>query len=150
MTFENAYEKFFEELGSSRKMVLSTSLDSRVSSRMMSIIILDKILYFQTDITSRKYSQLKGNAYVALCTDNIQIEGRCRELGHPLKYPDFSDAYQKCFSNSYARYTGLKNERLFSITPVFIERWKYIDGEPFIEKFDVQNQRYRIALYISD
>lgn len=50
--------------------------------------MIEEKLYFQTDNTFKKYNQLKGNNKVALCIDNIQIEGECTELGHPLENID--------------------------------------------------------------
>lgn len=150
MDFQDAYAKFYEEFGTGKKMVLSTSLDDIVTSRTMSIVNLNEKLYFQTDRTLRKYSQLKGNANVALCIDNIQIEGCCKEVGNPLENKAFSKAYKKHFSSSYMRYTSLKNERLFEVTPTFIERWLYIEGVPYIETFDVPNKRHRLTQYFGE
>lgn len=145
--FEEKYFKFWQEFGESKKMVLSTALNDVVTSRMMSMIVLDKELYFQTDRTFRKYSQLKGNPNVSLCIDNIQIEGYCEEIGKPSEYLEFSDAYKKCFPSSYLRYTALESERLFVVKPTFIERWLYIDQKPYIEILDVSNKQYSLKLY---
>lgn len=148
MEFREMYEKFWKELGLNKKMVVSSSFENIVTSRTMSIIILNENFYFQTDKTLRKYSQLKGNCNVALCTDNIQIEGICSELGHPNVNTEFCEAYKKYFPNFYNRYSSLKNERLFHVTPTFIERWKYIDEIPYIETFDIINKKYMLEQYI--
>lgn len=147
MDFWQAYEAFYQELGKSRKMVLSTSLDDVVTSRTMSVIVLDQKLYFQTDRTFRKYRQLKGNANVSLCADDIQVEGYCEETGHPLENRAFCDAYQTWFPASYSRYTSLENERLFAVMPTMIQRWRYKEGVPYIECFDVKNERYSCKRY---
>lgn len=94
MEFITAYENFYKELGESKKMVLSTSLNDVVTSRMMSIVILNKKIYFQTDRTFRKYNQLLENPKVSLCIDNIQIEGYCKEVGIPSNNVEFVDAYK--------------------------------------------------------
>lgn len=148
MEFGEAYKRLWTELGVSRKMVLSSSFENIVTSRTMSIIILEERFYFQTDKMSRKYSQLKGNCNAALCIENIQIQGLCRELGHPNDNIEFRDAYKKYFPSAYNRYTSLENERLFQISPTFIERWHYMDGVPFIEKFDIANRKYVLEQYI--
>lgn len=140
--FEEEYIKFWQEFGISKKMVLSTALNDYVTSRMMSIINLNNKLYFQTDNTFRKYNQLKRNPHVALCIDNIQIEGLCNEVGTPIENEDFCNAYRDCFTNSFNRYTLLKNERLFAVTPTFIERWVYINGTPYVQIFDIENREY--------
>lgn len=72
-TFKDKYNKFLIEYGKARKMVLSTSENDMVTSRMMNIIQIDGLFYFQTDKELRKYNQLINNPKVALCIDNIQI-----------------------------------------------------------------------------
>ncbi len=145
--FSKKYDAFLSDLGKSRKMVLSTAENNVVSSRMMSVVQIDGSLYFQTDITLRKYSQLIRNRNVALCIDNIQIEGIAEEIGHPLDCPAFCERFKECFRGSYDAYTSLRNERLFRITPIFVQRWLYIDGIPHIETFHVADERYEIAEY---
>ena len=148
MNFAGAYENFYKELGESKKMVLSTSSKDVVTSRMMSIVVINKKLYFQTDRTFRKYNQLKENPRVSLCIDNIQIEGYCEEAGAPLDNEEFVNAYKKCFFNSYTRYSSLQNECLFTVIPTFVERWLYIDGIPYMEILDIENNQYKLSRYI--
>ncbi len=145
--FHDKYQVFLSDFGNGRTMVLSTSEKDIVSSRMMSVIQIEGIFYFQTDATFKKYRQLLSNPNVALCIDNIQIEGVCEELGHPLQNMSFCECFKKCFKGSYDAYTSLKNERLFSVKPSFIERWIYDNGIPNIETFDVNTQTYEIHKY---
>lgn len=147
MTFAQKYAKFLHEFGDGRAMVLSTSLNDEVTSRMMSIVHIDAKFYFQTDKTFRKYSQLILNPKAALCIDNIQIEGSCKELGYPLDNIDFCKSYEKCFPSSYKRYTALKNERLFELTPAFVKRWIYIEGIPYTEVFEIAQKSYKLEQY---
>lgn len=148
MEFSEAYEKFWTEIGANKKMVLSSCQGDAVSSRTMSVIILNEKFYFQTDRTSRKYRQLKGNCNVALCVDNIQVEGICVELGHPHVSKEFCAAYRKYFPGSYGRYSSLENERLFHVLPAFVERWIYVAGVPYMETFDIINKQYALERYI--
>lgn len=145
--FEEKYSDFLSEFGKGRKMVLSTSADGIVSSRMMSVVQQDGIFYFQTDTALRKYLQLVKNNNAALCIDNIQIEGRAEEEGHPLKHEVFSKLFSECFRGSFDAYSSLENERVFAVTPVFIQRWIYNDGKPYIERFFVSEKRYTMEEY---
>lgn len=148
MSFAEEYSSLWKSLGESKIMVLSTSLNNVVTSRPMSIIILDNNkLYFQTDRTFRKYEQLKGNPVVALCVENIQIEGQCKEVGVPSDNTEFCNAYKKHFTSSFNRYSSLENERLFMVQPTFIERWRYINNLPYMETFDVQNNKHILQQY---
>ena len=145
--FEERIEEFFSDFGKGRKMVLSTSENDRVSSRMMSVVQINGKFWFQTDKKLKKYHQLSINQNVALCIDNIQIEGICEELGHPLDNPVFCSVFQECFKGSFDAYTSLKNERLFVVKPVYIERWIYKNGSPYIESFCFENNQYRFEKY---
>lgn len=129
-------------------MVLSTSENDKVSSRTMSIVQIGGELYFQTDRTMKKYNQIIKNNNVALCIDNIQIEGKVTEAGHPLDNAVFCDVFQECFKGSYDAYSALNNERLFIVTPLYIERWIYVDGVPYIENFDMNTQQYDFDRYL--
>ena len=149
-TFSVQYNAFLSEFGKGRKMVLSTSLDDKVTSRMMSVVQQNGIFYFQTDKHSRKYDQLIRNENVALCIDNIQIEGICKEMGYPLENPDFCTQYKECFLGSFERYSSLSNEVLFAVTPLYLERWIYKDGNPFVESFDIAKRVYYICEYYGE
>lgn len=145
--FIDRYHDFLREFGSGKTMVLSSSEKDKVTSRMMSIVQWDGVFYFQTDKTFRKYHQLRNNPQVALCIDNIQIEGICEEIGHPMECSSFCNLYQECFSSSFKRYSSLKNERLFAVRPTYIERWLYKEGIPFMETFDMDAQIYNLSQY---
>ncbi len=146
--FSDKVEAFISDFGKGRKMVLSTSEKNKVSLRMMSIVQIDGMFYFQTDINMKKYYQITLNSNVALCIDNIQIEGICKEIGRPLKNTPFCDVFRECFKGSYDAYSSLKNERLFSVKPLYIERWIYQDGVPYIETFDMNTQQYKFDKYL--
>lgn len=148
--FTDRLKDFFMEFGQGRKMVLSTSEADQVSSRMMSIVLLDGSFYFQTDLRMKKYHQIKANHNVALCIDNIQIQGICEEIGKPLKHKEFCNAFREYFQHAYDTYTSLENERLFEVKPVYIERWVYIDGLPYMEIFDIEHQQYHLDPYTGE
>lgn len=148
--YDEASSSFWNSFGNGRHMVLSTAFCDRVSSRMMSVVNIDGCLYFQTFRTSRKYEQLKKNAHVALCCDNIQIEGSAEESGHPLDNLAFCTAFREKYPSSYDYYTSLECEVLYRVRVSRIERWVYKDGRQFLEVFDperrihtVEEQEYR-------
>lgn len=148
--FADKYNSFISDFGKGRTMVLSTSADNVVSSRMMSVVQIDGLFYFQTDVNFKKYSQLMSNSNVALCIDNIQIEGISTEIGHPRENLLFCERFKECFRGSYDAYTGLRNERLFVVKPTYVERWIYKEKVPYIETFDVKAEVYKIIEYIGE
>ena len=140
--FAEKYNELLSGFGKGRTMVLSTSAGGLVSSRMMSIVQQDGIFYFQTDKTMRKYHQIMENHNVALCMDNIQIEGVAEEMGKPLDHKIFSKLFSQQHKGSFDAYSSLENERVFEVRPVFVQRWLYIGTVPYIERFYVEEKRY--------
>ena len=53
-TFQEKLSGFLSEFGRGRKMVLSTTENGRVSSRMMSVVRIGGEFYFQTELSMRK------------------------------------------------------------------------------------------------
>ncbi|MBR5287112.1 MAG: pyridoxamine 5'-phosphate oxidase family protein [Clostridia bacterium] len=147
MTIEMAYSRFLDEFGPGKAMVLSTAVDGQVSSRTMSVVLLNGAFYFQTDCTLRKYRQLVDNPRAALCAGNVSLEGICEEIGAPAACPAFCTAYSECFPGSFERYSGLNNERVFRFVPTRLERWLYIDAEPYMEVFDFAKNTYDLSAY---
>lgn len=148
--FDKQCAILFEQIGKHKKMVLSTSLKDYVTSRMMSVVITDNLFYFQTDKNFRKYGQLQGNNKASLCIENIQVEGICKEIGHPLDNPVFNDLFKEGFRGSYDRYSALIDERLFELKPAYIQRWIYVDNEPFIEIYDFGKKLYELKPYTAE
>ncbi len=145
--FAAARDALYAELGTHRTMVLSTSLNGHVTSRMMSVVLLDGVFYFQTDRSFRKCEQLAGNHTAALCAENVKIEGACRKLGRPLEHPAFCESYKRHFRASFDRYSHLADERLYALKPSYAKKWVYEDGEPFVETWDFAREEYAKTAY---
>ena len=137
----NKYNNIFQQIGDHAKIVLATSHQDKVTARKMSFLIMNGIFYFQTDKTFRKYQDIQDNENVALCLDNIQIEGICKEIGHPLDHQDFCKYFQKYFFSSFQSYSHLENERLFMVEPTFISIRRNV-----LKK--IINNIYEMALFL--
>lgn len=114
---------------------------------MMSVIIFEGEFYFQTDKNFRKYNQIKNNPNVALCCDNISVEGVCTEIGKPLDNNKFIELYDKHYNYSFQQYSSLNNERLFKVTPTYILMWTYENSKPYIEILDFISKEYSKTFY---
>ncbi len=145
--YRSKLEDVYAQIGDHAKIVLATSNQDKVSARMLSFIIEDGLFYFQTDSHLRKYNDLKHNHNVALCTNNIQIEGTCIELGHPLEHIKFIEKFKTYFPSSFNSYSSLDSERLFVIKPTFIQRWSYHDQQPIIEQYFIERLCYHEIEY---
>lgn len=146
-TYEEKLNELFERIGDHAESVLATSRSNRVSARMMSVLIKGHIFYVQTDKTFRKYQDIRENPQVALCIGSIQIEGICEDIGHPLDNEEFCSRFKHHYSSSYEAYSHLEEERLLRMKPTFIQRWKYVNGQPIIEQYHIKEREYLEQAY---
>ncbi len=151
LNYSVVMEEVFNQLGSNKVMVLATSSEDRVTARNMSCIIMeDHKIYFQTDKRILKTQQMLMNQNVALCMDNIQMEGIAKIIGHSDDNPEFCEVYKRYFRGSYDAYTHLINQVIIEVEPTFITLWKYADGKPYRDFLDCrQNKAYREIYDIS-
>ena len=149
MDFIQEWDALFESLGESSKMALATCSQNRPTARMMSCIISNQRFYLQTDKMFTKYAQIAENPRAALCVNNIQIEGQCRILGHPLAKENiaFAKLFQTRCPSSFAKYTHLENEVLIRITPRLITLWCYDEGKPYRKFLDFVQHTATLARY---
>lgn len=141
-------DEIFMQLGNSKVMVLATSCEDKVTARNMSCIMLNHKIYFQTDYLFLKTQQIYKNPNVALCVDNIQIEGTAKVKGHPDEDPEFSEGYKKYYRNSYDTYSHLKNQIVIEVEPTLITLWKYSDNrKPYREFLNLKLQNASREIY---
>jgi uncharacterized pyridoxamine 5'-phosphate oxidase family protein len=136
-------KEIYDLLGENKILVLATSSDNRVTARSVSCIVTGKKVCFQTDKAFLKYKQIIKNQNVALCTENIQIEGIAKIKGHPLteENKDFAEKYKKYYKSSYDNYSHLENEAVIEVEPTYITLWKYENGQPYRDFLDVKAEK---------
>jgi len=149
LNFDRECDALFAALGESQKMVLATCSKKQPTARMMSCIIMDQSFYVQTDKTFAKYAQILENPRAALCVNNIQIEGDCMLLGHPLAKENiaFAQLFQAHYPSSFVKYTHLENEVLIRITPRLVTLWCYDEGKPYRKFLDFVQHTATLARY---
>ena len=129
ITFEEAVEIMFRQLGDWKVMALASSVNDHVMVRNVSCLFYDDKLYFKTDKNFRKTQQLFENPNVALCWNGIQIEGSARNLGLVVDEPGhrFEDGFEKYLKNSYNAYSHKDTEILIEVSPNLVEVWDTSD-----------------------
>ncbi len=141
--FDEILPSLWKKIGSHGVMTLSTCAKGRVSSRPMSVVVIDGKFYCQTDISYIKCSQIRENPNVALSFKNFSVEGKCQILEEPVKYDFFMRAMKKHYLPAATRYSSLPSERVLEITPALIYLWDYHMGKPYMEFFEFRNNTYR-------
>jgi general stress protein 26 len=68
-------------LAAKRAIVFATSEGARVTARTVSFASSGVEVYFMSFAANTKCRQIRANPHVALCRDNVQIEGTAQILG---------------------------------------------------------------------
>lgn len=139
----NDFERLWDEIGRGGVMVLSTCAENKVTSRAMSVVVINGKFYCQTNKDYLKCRQIAENTNVALSYRNYSVEGVCRNIGSPYEVKRFITAMEQIFPDAVKRWSKLPEECVLEITPVLIRSWVYENNVPFIEEWDIENGTYR-------
>lgn len=152
LDFPRESEAIFQTVGVSKIMTLSTTDGERVSSRNMSFIIHDGKFYFQTAREFRKSRDIEKNKHVALCVDNLQIEGVVTGSYtlYDTEAASFKKLYQEYHGKSYAAYSKLMGNRVFEITPETAQLYCYRDADVLIKNIDFTEKKAGQYCYLSN
>lgn len=136
------FQRLWSKIGSHGIMVLSTCMDNRVTSRSMSVVVINGKFYCQTDERYLKCRQIKANPNVSLCVNNFSVEGECRIIGKPFENEFFINAMKEHFPDAVSRWSKLPTECVLEIKPKLVSAWIYEDNKPYIERWDFENKFY--------
>ncbi len=138
----NVSEKLWNDIGENTVAVLSTCFGGRVTSRKMSMVIINGNFYCQTNKDYLKCRQISENPNVSLCFGTYTIEGVCTIKGKPFSDSTFIAAMEKAYPDAVKRWSYLPAERILEIRPALVRSWIYEDDIPYIETWNLENDTY--------
>ena len=143
--FQKLKKECFDLLDNNKHIVLATSYNDLVTARTISYVMINGKLYFQTLKTYEKVNQINHNNKVALCIDNLQIEGLAKIVGHPFdnKNNIFLELYKEKHNSAYKKYSSLADEVVIEVTISKISRWTYVDNIGHKEIIDLISEEYK-------
>lgn len=124
-------------------MVLATSHDNRVIARNVLIASKGLDLYFFTWKHSRKCKQIEKNPRIALCKDDMQIEGLAEILGALLdeENKEYADILRNKFPDSVKRWENRPGIVIIRIKPTLIATaGEIINDHIYLEYLDLENE----------
>ncbi len=128
------YERFSAEcalcISRSSYWSLATAAGDHVTVRTVNTVNVGMKIYFSTDTRLTKFAQISANPKVALCRENVQIEGLARDLGHPLtpKNKYFCDLFRRQHPTFFDLYAAVPTQTVVEINPTLITVWHH-DGD---------------------
>lgn len=117
-------ENIEKRIQSRREMVLATCDKTRVTARTVFCINEGLNVYFVTSKAYLKFKQIQKNNHVALCFDNVQMEGIATFMGHPLDGENERIMELAKGHSGFMHFTKYKNSILIQITITNVEMWE--------------------------
>jgi uncharacterized pyridoxamine 5'-phosphate oxidase family protein len=131
LDFKRKYKEVMENLKKEKFIVLATSDGDKVAARAVWFMLYKTSIYIFTAKGYSKYKQIVKNPNVALCLNNIQIQGVAHIKGHPAleENKPVLDNWIISHSNKYVSY---KSSVFIEIKIDKIQMWtnngrEYID-----------------------
>ncbi len=131
-------------LADNKDMVLATSLDNRVSARIVSFVNDDFTIYFFSWEHNKKIIQLRGNKNVAFNLRKLQIEGEAEVLGraNSEKFKAIGDLFRAKFSSKwYDSFSSVKEMVLVKVIPLRIVKFESAHRRFHIQNIDLTNSK---------
>ena len=138
--YESVKNQVIEFLAAKRAIVLATSLDGRVTARTVSMASEGLDVYFMSWGHHRKCVQIRGNPRVALCRDNVQIEGRAEILGSPLEEANqrYAELLRRKYPDDHERFAGEPGMVIVRVVPSTIAVFGKGDEGLYLDCLDLE------------
>ncbi|MDR0410522.1 MAG: pyridoxamine 5'-phosphate oxidase family protein [Treponema sp.] len=150
LNYQIELEKVYTHIGEYKIMALATCSNDHPTVRLMSCIVYGNKIFFQTGTDLIKYEQICKNNNIALCVDNIQIEGIANVLGkiNDKQNSEIIEIYKRYYKDSYETYMYNETEVLIEIILRKITKWDYENGKPYRIFIDIDNKQAKKEMYL--
>ena len=144
LDYEEKKKEFvqFLESGKNTTMVLATSYKDRVLARNVLTVSKGLDIYFFTWRHSRKCRQIQKNPQVALCKDNVQIEGVAVILGNFVeeRTKKYTDIIRNRFPEAVKRWEDRPGMVIVRVRPTLIViGGRTVDNNIYLDFLDLKN-----------
>ena len=117
--FNTLEKKIIEFLKNKRAIVVATSENDRVTARTVSFVNNGLQIFFWSYENHTKCHQIRANPKIALCRDNLQVEGIAELKGSILnkKNKRYLSKFKQKFPKDFNRYVNEPKMILIDINP---------------------------------
>lgn len=104
LNFEEYKKSVLNQISEIKNIVLATSADGSVTTRLVGQLLYDNKIAFSTSGNSFKVEQINKNPNVAFFLNGLNIEAEARLCGHPEEHPVAVEAYVKKYPEYVSKY----------------------------------------------
>ena len=144
MPYDAITDEVVKILDENKDIVLATCLNDRVTARTVSFTNDGLVIYFMSWDHNKKIKQIKKNPKVALCLNNLQIEGWAQILGYvnDEKNAHVINIFKKKFSDIWiSTFTRIKEMLAIKVSPTTIVKFENIDRRFYFQRISLGERK---------
>jgi general stress protein 26 len=147
LDYESVRQEKIKFLSEHMLAALATSADDRVTARTVDYASKGLDIYFLSWEHHTNCAQIKANPRVALCIDNLQIEGRAKILGSPLdaKNSKAADIYRSKLPTMFNDFASRPGMVILKVIPDSIVSFVRSGSRRYWEYLDQTNKTAYVA-----
>lgn len=140
-TYEQRLAEVESFLAAKRAIVFATSEEDRVTARTVSFASSGIEVYFMSFAANLKCRQIRANPNVALCRDNVQIEGKAQILGPVLGRANaaYARLLREKYPEDHAANAAHPEMTLIRVVPSLIGVYRKEGDEHLVDRLDVRS-----------
>lgn len=148
LDYEREKERVLGFLEAKHAIVVATSLDDRVTARTISFANHGLAILFMSWAHHTKCVQIRGNPRVALCRDNVQIEGIAEIQGSPQdeRNKRYADILRDKYPENHERFADEPGMVIVKVIPTSITIFDQSDGRLCLKCLDLENETADLRL----
>lgn len=140
-TYEERLAQVESFLSAKRAIVFATSEGDRVTARTVSFASSGAEVYFMSFAANTKCLQIRANPHVALCRDNVQIEGTAQILGPVTDSENaaYAGLLREKYPEDYAADAAHPEMILIRVVPSRIGVYRRDGDQHLVDRLDVES-----------
>lgn len=124
LDFNEIKDEIVGKLDVRNQIVLASCYNQRVTARTVYYVNNGLDIYFLTSKAYLKYKQIEKNSNVALCLENLQIEGQAVVIPEPSICSDDTIISKIHMFQEMSYFLKYKNTVLIKVNVTQVEMWK--------------------------
>jgi general stress protein 26 len=142
LDYEREKDRVLGFLEGKHAITLATSLEGRVTARTVSFANDGLEVFFMSWGHHTKCVQIRGNPRVALCRDNVQIEGVAEILGSPLdeRNKRYADILRGKYPDDHARFAHEPGMVIVRVLPTSLAVFSRSDDQLCLRCLDLESE----------
>jgi general stress protein 26 len=148
LDYEHEKDRVLGFLENKHAIVLATSLEGRVTARTVSFANDGLAILFMSWGHHTKCAQIRGNPRVALCRDNVQMEGVAEILGSPLdeRNQRYADILREKYPENHALFAHDPGMVIVRVLPTSITVFGKSDDQFCLKCLDAESETIYLRL----